>query len=124
MGFWKDLIETTIEKIELKTEVPLWSKKISGIQTIYEGFFRVYDQKGKPKMKVQGRIVVWTCSPAEVYLYDPPSFLIRHQHGHCLQLLRPHDKWFLLHFEFAPKDFASAYGYVEQMLSEGYCLNY
>lgn len=79
MGFWKNLIETAVEKIELKAEVPLWNKNISGIQTIYDGFFRVYDQRGKPKMKVQGRIIVWTTFPAEVYLYDPPSFLTRHQ---------------------------------------------
>lgn len=123
MGFWKELLDIAVEKIELKTEMPLWNKRIEGLQTVYEGFFRVYDQRGKPKMKVQGRIVVWNTFPAEVYLYDPPSFLIRHKHGSCLQLLKPNDKWFKLHFQSLPKDFVSAYGYVEQMLSEGYCLN-
>jgi hypothetical protein len=124
MGFWKDLVKTAVEKIELKMEVPLWASKTEGIQTIHEGFFRVYDRRGKPKMKVPGRIVVWQTFPAEVYLYDPPSFLTKHKHGSCLQLLKPNEKWFKLHFELTPRDFASAYGYVEQMLSEGYCLNY
>jgi hypothetical protein len=124
MGFWKNLLNIAVERIELKTEVPLWKSKAEGLKTIYEGFFRIYDRRGKPTMKVQGRIVVWNTFPSEVYLYDPPVFLTRHKHGSCLQLLKPNDKWFKLHFEHNPKDFSSAYGYVEQMLSEGYCLNY
>jgi hypothetical protein len=122
MRFWKDLFNRIVETIKLKAEVPLWNRKNEELRMIYEGFFRVYDRRGKPKMKVRGQIVVWKTFPAEIYLYDPPSFLARHKYGSCLQLLKPNDKWFKLHFESSPEDFASAYGYVEQMLSEGYCL--
>lgn len=124
MGFWKNVIKTAVDVIEFKAEIPLWNKKVDRLKIIYEGFFRVYDRYGKPRMKVQGRIVIWNTFPTEVYLYDPPTFLTRHKHGSCLQLLKPNDKWFKLHFELVPKDFISAYGYVEQMLSEGYYLNY
>ncbi len=91
-----------------------------GKVTTYTGNFLVYDRMGKIKLRIQGRIVQKQKTASTVYLYNPPDFIKNHRHGSCLQLLRPNDKWFKLHFDNPAKDFISAYTYVEHLLTEAY----
>lgn len=99
-----------------------WEFASNGSSTTYKGNFLVYDRKGKIKLRVQGSIVEWKRLPAVVYIYNPPEFVKNHQHGSCLQLLRPGESWFKLHFDKPATDFASAYTYVERFLTEAYNL--
>ena len=93
-------------------------------QTVFTGCFLVFDRYGSVQFRVRGRIVCRRRSASDVYLYDPPGFVTRHQHGRCLQLLRPNDKWFKLHFEKPATDFRAAYSYVEHFLTEAYRLTH
>ena len=86
----------------------------------FTGNFLVYDQAGRIKLRIQGYIVEWQRLPAQVYIYNPPEFVKNHRHSSCLQLLRPNDSWFKLHFDKPATDFASAYTYVEHFLTEAY----
>ncbi|MDQ4120037.1 MAG: hypothetical protein M3209_01040 [Acidobacteriota bacterium] len=101
-----------------------WQVVASGSYKTFTGYFLVYDHEGMTIMRVKGQIIEWQRLPAQVYLYDPPDFVKRHRHGSCLQLLRPNDRWFKLHFDHPAKDFASAYTYVEYFLTEAYNLSH
>ena len=115
MGRILDFIENvTIVLSEPKD----WKMTRIGKQTIYKGKFLVFDYRGKIKYRIQGRIVQQRTKSSEVYIFDPPGFVKNHRHGSCLQLLRPNDNWFKLHFEYPAKDFAGAYTYVEHLLTE------
>jgi hypothetical protein len=100
-----------------------WQVEQSGRSTIFKGSFPVFDRTGKIKLQVPGQIVEWRGLPAQVYLFNPPEFIKRHRHASCLQLLRPNDNWFKLHFDKPATDFASAYNYVEGFLAEAYNLS-
>jgi hypothetical protein len=100
-----------------------WQTAQNGSSTTFTGNFLVYDRVGKIRLRVQGYIIEWTRLPAEVYIYNPPEFVKNHRHGSCLQLLRPGENWFKLHFDKPATDFASAYTYVERFLTEAYNLN-
>lgn len=97
-----------------------WQVKCNGASTTFKGNFLVYDCRGRVRLRIAGHIVQWTRLPVQVYLYDPPEFLRNHRHGSCLQLLRPNDKWYKLHFAKPAKDFPDAYTYVEYFLTEAY----
>jgi len=99
-----------------------WKFARNGSSTVFTGNFLVYDRKGKIILRVAGQITEWQGLPAQVYLYDPPLFVKSHQHGACLQLLRPNDLWFKLHFNQPARDFTSAYTYVEHFLTEAFNL--
>jgi len=99
-----------------------WESAQNGNSTTFTGNFLVFNQKGKIKLRIQGSIVEWKRLPAQVYIYNPPEFVKNHRHGACLQLLRPGENWFKLHFEKPATDFASAYSYVEHLLTEAYTL--
>ncbi|MFN0278960.1 MAG: hypothetical protein ACKVRN_10195 [Pyrinomonadaceae bacterium] len=86
----------------------------------YSGRFLVHDHRGMIRSHVQGRIVQRQPQVAEVYLYDPPQFVLKHKHGRCMQLLTPNDRWFKLHFDKPASNFPEAYTYVEHMLTEAY----
>jgi hypothetical protein len=101
-----------------KPDSPEWEVEERGASTIYTGFFTVRDHRGRPYLSVRGRVVEWQGLPADVYLYDPPSLLRKHPHGPCLQLLRPGDAWFKLHWQRPARDFGATYAYVEQLLHE------
>jgi hypothetical protein len=101
-----------------------WQVVSNGNSRTFTGSFLVYDREGSIIMRVKGQIVEWERNPAQVYLYDPPDFVKRHRHGSCLQLLRPNDNWFKLHFDRPAADFASAYTYVEHFLTEAYNLSH
>lgn len=117
MGKLKDFIE----KVSIVlTEPKDWKMERIGKVTTYKGNFLIYDRKGKIKLRIQGRIVQKRFFTSDVYLYNPPEFVKNHRHGSCLQLLRPNDNWFKLHFEKQAKDFRSAYTYVEHLLTEAY----
>lgn len=88
----------------------------------YSGRFLIHDKRGKIRSHVQGRIVLRYLNFAEVYLYDPPRFVLKHKHGRCMQLLTPNDRWFKLHFDKPASNFSEAYTYVEHMLAEAYNL--
>lgn len=88
----------------------------------FKGNFLVYDRNGGIRHRVLGQIIEWERLPAQVYIYDPPQFVKNHRHGSCLQLLRPNEKWFKLHFDRPATDFATAYTYVEHFLTEAYNL--
>ncbi len=111
--FFAGAIETFIGPFDWKTES-------GGASTTFKGNFLVYDRRGRVRLRVTGQIIQWTRLPVQVFLYDPPAFLKNHKHGSCLQLLRPNDKWFKLHFEKPAKDFTAAYTYVEYFLTEAY----
>ena len=108
---------------EVLTEPHNWQVEQNNNATTFKGNFLVYDVSGGIRYRIQGRIVEWRRLPAEVFLYNPPEFVKRHRHGSCLQLLRPNDNWFKLHFDKPARDFASAYTYVEHFLTEAYNLN-
>lgn len=117
MGRFLDFIENvTIVLSEPKD----WKMNRLGKQTTFNGKFLIFDQTGKIKCRVQGRVVQSRNSNSEVYIYNPPVFVKRHRHGSCLQLLSPNSQWFKLHFEYPARDFASAYSYVEHLLTEAY----
>lgn len=97
------------------------SKRLDQCDT-FSGRFLIYDRQGMVRLSVRGRIVQRDRRMTEVYLYDPPNFISRHRHGRCMQLLRPNDKWFKLHFEKPAADFVEAYTYVEHLLTEAYNL--
>ncbi|MGI8640425.1 MAG: hypothetical protein ACR2MG_10840 [Pyrinomonadaceae bacterium] len=99
-----------------------WKSTRNGSSTTFTGNFLIYDRQGKIKLRIQGYIVEWQRLPAQVYIYNPPEFVKNHRHGSCLQLLRPGESWFKLHFDKPAKDFASAYTYVEHFLTEAYNL--
>lgn len=99
-----------------------WQLAKNGSSTTYTGNFLIYDSNGKIRLRIQGYIVEWSGLPAQVYIFNPPVFVKRHRHGSCLQLLRPNDNWFKLHFNKPAGDFASAYTYVEHFLNEAYNL--
>lgn len=97
-------------------------ERIDGRES-FSGWFLVYDRRGTITTHVPGRIVQRDPSVAEVYLYDPPWFVLKHKHGRCMQLLTPGDKWFKLHFDKPASNFAEAYTYVEHLLTEAYNLS-
>jgi len=97
---------------------PEWQVEKSGTSIIYTGFFAVYDRGGIPRLTLQGRIVEWPGLPTDVYVYDPPVKLRQHKHGSCLQLLRPGDAWFKLHWQKPARTFTQSCAYIEQLLTE------
>jgi hypothetical protein len=101
-----------------------WRSERDGRCDTFSGRFLIYDRRGMVRLFVRGRIVQRDLRTAEVYLYDPPTFVSKHRHGRCMQLLRPDDKWFKLHFEKPATDFAEAYTYVEHLLTEAYNLTH
>ena len=119
MGSFLDFVGNLVETLAGPIN---WRVENNGTSTTFTGNFLVYDRAGAIKLRVPGQIVVWQRLPALVYLYNPPEFVKRHRHGSCLQLLRPNDLWFKLHFEKPPTDFASAYTFVEHFLTEAYNL--
>lgn len=104
------------------TEPRDWRVEQTGNAKTFKGNFLVYDQNGSIHHRVQGQIIEWKRLPAVVYIYNPPEFVKNHRHGSCLQLLRPGESWFKLHFDKPATDFASAYTYVERFLTEAYNL--
>lgn len=121
MERFRDLVERIIETVVGPSD---WEIKKNGASKVFTGNFLIYDRLGKIKLRLKGYIVVWQGLPAQVYLYNPPAFMKRHSHGSCLQLLRPNDNWFKLHFEKPSRDFAEAYTYVEHFLTEAYILTH
>lgn len=99
-----------------------WRVEGCNDQTIFNGYYLVFDRQGHIRQRVQGRIVQRIDHPADVYIYDPPPFVKAHPHGRCIQLLSPGAKWFKLHFEKPAYDFPSAYNCVENLLTEAYRL--
>lgn len=95
---------------------------IAGCAT-FSGNFLIHDRWGMIRSHVPGRIVLRDTRFAEVYLYDPPRFVLGHKHGRCMQLLTPNDRWFKLHFDKPASNFAEAYTYVEYLLTEAYNLS-
>ena len=101
-----------------------WQAERQGLYMIVTGPFCVYDQNGSMKLHVPGYIAAKPGSALDIYLYDPPGFLKKHKHGCCLQLLRPNEKWFKLHFTKPAYDFVTAYNYVVCFLTEAYVLTH
>lgn len=101
-----------------------WRSEWNGSYTAFSGRFLVYDRSGAIRMHIRGYVTERWGSPVDVYLYDPPGFLNKHRHGACLQLLRPNEKWFKLHFAKPAYDFAAAYDYVERFLAEAYVMTH
>jgi hypothetical protein len=97
---------------------PSWQVRKTDRSTSYSGEFAVWDRARHRPLKVQGRIVEWPGLGSDVYVYDPPEWLRRHEHGRCLQLLLPDDKWFRLHWTRPGRTFNETKEYVEQMLWE------
>ena len=118
----EQLKEYAIRKLENFIGPFDWKHVQNGSSTTFTGNFLVYDRNGKIKLRIKGYIVEWRGLPAQVYLYNPPGFVKNHRHGSCLQLLRPNDNWFKLHFDKPATNFASAYTYVEHFLTEAYNL--
>jgi hypothetical protein len=104
--------------LKAKPTVPDWKTEYRGHCTIHTGFFVRYGYGGCPELTVQGRVIEWPGLPTDVYLYNPPSMLRSHQHGSCLQLLKPGEIWFKLHWQRPAKDFGQSCAYVEQLLDE------
>jgi hypothetical protein len=101
-----------------KPNPPEWEVNEQGPSTVYTGFFAVRDCWGRVHLSVRGRVVEWSGLPTDVYLYDPPLSLRKHSHGSCLQLLRPGESWFKLHWQRPARDFGTTCAYVEQLLHE------
>ena len=101
-----------------------WREERRGSTKAHRGQFRVYDRKGALRDRVRGEIAIRDARTAEVYLYDPPRYMAQHQHGRCLQLLRPGERWYKLHFERPAYSFGDACVFVESLLSEAYCLTH
>jgi hypothetical protein len=100
--------------------VPAWQAERCGECTIYSGAFAIFNHRGELLRKVQGRVVEWPGLPTDVYLYNPPAELRHHDHGRCLQLVRPNAVWFKLHWERPARDFDASRAYVEQLLAESF----
>lgn len=101
-----------------KPNPPEWEVDGRGLSTVYTGYFVVRDRWGRARLCVRGRVVEWSGLPTDVYLYDPPLSLRKHPHGPCLQLLKPGDSWFKLHWQKPARDFGTTCAYVEQLLYE------
>jgi hypothetical protein len=97
-----------------------WYKDISTGYEVFTGRFLIFDRAGNLKDYVRGQITFRKAGTAEVYLYDPPVYVGKHRHGHCMQLLTPDSKWFKLHFEKPASTFGEAYMFVEHMLTEAF----
>jgi hypothetical protein len=120
-NFWqyvKRLLQVIVWYLQGKPTPPDWQVEHSGPSTIYTGFFSVYERGGIPRLTLQGRIVEWPGLPTDVYVYDPPLKLRQHKHGSCLQLLRPGDAWFKLHWQKPARTFTQSCAYIEQLLAE------
>jgi hypothetical protein len=114
------LLKFIIKVAGILTEPHNWRVEKKDNLTTFDGNFLVFDREGSIRHRVQGRIIERRRLPTEIYLYDPPPFVKRHRHASCLQLLRPNDSWFKLHFEKPAQDFTGAYTYVEHFLTEAY----
>lgn len=95
-----------------------WNVHRGEKSVVYRGLFTVFDPSGKPIVRVAGRVVEWPGLPAEVFLFNPPKEFRLHPHGRCLQLMRPNDRWYKMHFERPARTFDQARAYIEQVLSE------
>ena len=95
---------------------PKWSAVTTERNTTYSGEYAAWDSRRRRGVTLRGYIVEWPGLAADVYLYDPPEVLRQHPHGACLQLLRPEDKWFYLHWTRPAPTFQESREYVEQML--------
>jgi hypothetical protein len=119
--FWRRLnhwFRIALWFIRGQPQLPEWTTERRAQTTIHSGFFAVYDRFGYPCLSVQGRVVEWPGLPTDVYLYDPPLELRKHQHGSCLQLLRPGEAWFKMHWQKPARDFGQSCAYIEQLLAE------
>lgn len=112
------LFNSLINLVETLAGPADWRRERIDGCTSFSGWFLVHDYLGRIRSQVPGRIVIRDRNVAEVYLYDPPHFVLKHRHGRCLQLLNPNDKWFKLHFDKPGSNFAEAYTYVEHLLTE------
>ena len=97
---------------------PAWNILATERNVRYTGEYAVWDRRRHRGVIVKGSVIEWPGLGTEVYLYDPPEVLRRHEHGACLQLLRPGDKWFYLHWARPARTFQESRAYVEQMLWE------
>lgn len=95
-----------------------WIISIRSTCREYHGHFVLFDSRGFPIVRIVGHMVEKARQPIEVYLYNPPDILRRHQHGRCLQLLHPKDLWFKLHWEKPARTFDQARAYVEELMAE------
>ena len=111
-----NFVETFVGPADWKRE------RINGYET-FSGSFLIYDHWGMIRSHVPGQIVQRDTGVAEVYLYDPPRFVLGHKHGRCIQLLTPSDRWFKMHFDKPASNFSEAYTYVEHLLTEAYNLS-
>lgn len=119
--FWQHVrrwVDVIIWYYHGKPTPPDWKVEQRGTSTTYSGFFTLYDRGGIPRLSLQGQIVEWSGLPTDVYVYDPPLKLRQHPHGRCLQLLRPGDAWFKLHWQKPARSFTETCAYVEQLLAE------
>ncbi len=97
---------------------PAWKAVATERNITYSGEYVAWDSRRGHGVTVWGSVVEWPGLSTDVYLYDPPEVLRRHGHGACLQLLRPDDKWFYLHWARPARTFQESRDYVEQMLWE------
>jgi hypothetical protein len=97
---------------------PTWNVVTSERNTAYSGEYAVWDSGRRRAVTVRGYVVEWPGLAADVYLYDPPAIIRQHPHGRCLQLLRPDEKWFHLHWERPARTFQESKELVERMLWE------
>ncbi len=103
---------------------PRWRTVVTDRKTTYSGEYAVWDPARGRAVRVKGRIVQWSGLGTDVYVYDPPEILRRHTHGPCLQLVRPDDKWFYLHWNRPCRTFTESKEYVEQMLWEALAVSF
>ena len=97
---------------------PQWSAVATEQNVAYSGEYAVWDSRRRRAVTVTGYVVEWPGLAADVYLYEPPDIMRQHPHGACLQLLRPDEKWFYLHWTRPARTFQESREYVEQMLWE------
>ena len=97
---------------------PKWSAVTTERNIAYSGEYAAWDSHRRRADTIRGHVVEWPGLATDVYLYDPPDVLRRHEHGACLQLLRPDDKWFYLHWTRPARTFQESRECVEQMLWE------
>jgi len=95
-----------------------WSVATADNRTEYSGMFYVSDPRWRQPVAVRGFIVEWPGLPTDVYLFDPPEMLRQHRHGPCLQLLKPDQQWFRLHWAKPALTFEQSRYCVEQMMWE------
>jgi hypothetical protein len=107
------------EEVE-RPSVPAWRAECRDDCTIYSGVFVVFGARGHPVWRVPGRIVEWPRLPTDVYIWNPPRAVKQHPKGSCLQLVRPNDSWFKLHWERPAQSFEASRAYVEQLLGEAH----